>query len=161
MKPKLFLFLAVSLIGLLIRADAAPPRLPEDVFRALDRPSELTLYSTNPDSRAPHWWFSRWFHDYRIIGQVSVTDPAQRRLVAAVVRHAAQARVVGDSKCIFSPRHAVRLSSGSATYDFLLCFACSEMEVYSGHQLVTDRSIGGSPEVLNGILHAAHIRISP
>jgi hypothetical protein len=120
---------------------------------------EVTLYSTNPDSWAFHWWLSRWFHDYRIIGQVLVADPVQRRRVAAVVRHAAQT-YTGDTKCIFRPRHAVRLSSGSKTYDFLICFECSQMEVYSGEQFITKLSIGGSPEALNRILHAAHIRIA-
>jgi hypothetical protein len=160
MKPKLFLFLAALLIGFLTRADAAQPRLPADVFRALDTPTEITLYSTNPDSRVFHWSFSRWFHGYRIIGKVSVLDPIQRRQVAAVVRRAAQT-YIGDTKCVFSPRHAVRLSSGNKTYDFLICFQCLQMEVYSGDELVNKLSIGGSPDALNRILHAARIRIAP
>jgi len=160
MKPNLSLFLAVLFIGLLTRTEAARPRLPADVFRALDTPTEITLYSTHPDSQAVRWWFSRWFHGYRIIGQVSVADPVQRRQVATVVRHAART-YHGDTKCVFSPRHAVRLSSGPKTYDFLICFECSQMEVYSGDQLIGQLSIGGSPEALNRILHAAHIRIAP
>jgi len=160
MKPKIFLFLAALLAGLLTRADAARPRLPADVFRALDRPTEISLYSTNPDPEAFHWWFSHWFHDYRIIGRVSVVDPVERRQVAAVVRHAAQT-YLGETKCMFSPRHGVRLSSGPKTYDFLICFECLQMQVYSGDQVIAALSIGGSPEALNRILHAAHIRIAP
>jgi hypothetical protein len=159
MKLKLALFLAVLLIGFLTHAEATRPRLPAEVFRALDTPTEITLYSTDPDSRAFHWWFSRWFYGYRIIGQVAVADLVQRRQVATVVRHAAQT-YTGDTKCIFSPRHAVRLFSGSKTYDFLICFECSQMEVYSGDQFVAKLSIDGSPEALNRILGAAHIRIA-
>jgi hypothetical protein len=91
---------------------------------------------------------------------VLVADPVQRRQVAALVRHAAQTGTF-DTKCIFSPRHAVRLSSGSTTYDFLICFQCSQMEVYSGDQGVAILSVGGSPDALNRILRAAHIRIAP
>jgi hypothetical protein len=160
MKHHLSLFLAVLFIGLLSRSEAARPRLPAEVFRALASPTEVTLYSINPDPRVFHWWFSRWFNDFRIIGQVRVADPVQRRQVAAVVRHAAQT-YNGDTKCIFSPRHAVRLSSASKTYDFLICFECSQMAVYSGDQFAATLSIGGSPDALNRILRAAHVRIAP
>jgi len=125
----------------------------------LDSPTEVTLYSTNPDSRAFHWWFSRWFHDYRIIGRIRVIDPVQQRQVTATVRRAAQT-YVGDTKCGFSPRHGVRLSSGSTTFDFLICFECSRMIVYSGDQHIVGLSIGGSPDALNRILRAARIRIA-
>ena len=160
MKARRLQLLAVLLFALLSHAEAARPRLPADVYRALDSPSEIALYSTNPDSQAFHWWFSRWFHGYRIIGQISVTDPIQRRQVATVVRQAART-YIADTKCVFSPRHAVRLSSGAHTYDFLICFECLQMEVYSDDQRVADLSIGGSPDVLNRILHSARISVAP
>ena len=163
MKPKLFCLLAVLVVALCPYAEAARARLPAEVFRALDSPSEVTLYATNPDSRAFHWWFDRRFHGYRILGKVSVADPVQRREVAEVVSQAARSYGGdgGDNKCMFSPRHAVRLVSGAKTYDFLICFQCLQMEVYAGDQLVSSLSSGGSPEVLNRILRAAHVRIAP
>ena len=160
MKLKLFCLLAVLVVALCPHAEAARARLPAEVFRALDSPSEVTLYATNPDSRAFHWWFSRRFHGYRILGKVSVADPVQRREVAEVVSQAART-YRGDTKCMFSPRHAVRLASGAKTYDFLICFQCLQMEVYAGDQLVASLSSGGSPEVLNRIFRAGGIRVAP
>jgi hypothetical protein len=152
--------LALLLSGLITRSEAARPVLPAEVSRALDHPTAVTVYAVNPDWRAFHWWFSRWFHSYRIIGQVVVADPMLQRQVALTVKQAA-GTCGGEFKCIYSPRHAVRLTSGSKTYDFLICFGCAGMEVYSGDKTIASLNNGGSPDALNRILHAARIRVAP
>jgi hypothetical protein len=154
------LLLATLTVASLSRVEGSVPRLPAEVDQALASPTAVTLYSTNPDSRAFHRWFTRWFHGHRILGQVSIVDPAQQRQVTSVVRRTAQTYLF-DTKCIFSPRHAVRLSSGPKTYDFLICFECSQMEVYSNDRLITQLSASGSPDLFNRILHAAHVRVAP
>jgi hypothetical protein len=67
MKTKLLIFPAALFLIFLLRADAAQSQLP-----ALDTPSDMTLFSTNPNPRAFRWWFSRRFYDDRIVGQVRV-----------------------------------------------------------------------------------------
>jgi hypothetical protein len=152
------LILTLLLLGFAARASAARPRLPEKVFRALDSPSEIILFSLHPDPHAAHW-FTHTFHDYRILGQVPIISAIQRRQVAGLVKHAAQT-YVGDTKCIFSPRHGVHLRSGSETYDFVICFECLQMEIYSGDQRLAFLSVAGSPDTLNYILRSAHVRIA-
>ncbi len=118
---------------------------------------EVTVFSINPNPRAFRWWFSRWYHGYRIIGKVSVKDPVLRREAAAAVRESAL-EYRGSSKCVIMPRHGVRVNSEHGSFDFVICYECTKMIIYDGDDVVATLDSGGSSDVLDGILRAARIR---
>ena len=158
MKAKILPFLCILFLGLPVSAIDAPPRLPVQVLRALETPSEATLYSLHPDPRAPYWFASR-FRGYRVLGRLPLKNEIHRLQVARAVAQAAQT-YQGNFKCVFSPRHGLRVQSRGKTYDFLICYECSQMEVYAEEREIAELSIGGSPDLMNSMLRAAHVRIA-
>jgi hypothetical protein len=134
-------------------------RIPQDILRAMDAPSTMMLLSIHPDSNAAHWYNTK-FQGYRVLGQVPITNPVQRRQITDTVKRVIQDYESGSYKCVFSPRHGIRITRGLQTYDFLICFECQAIKVYSGEREVLDRDIKGEPGVLSTFLRAARIRIA-
>lgn len=158
MATRLLLILSLGALAFQSTCLAAGNRLPYEVSEALAKPTQTTVFSLHPEYRAAHWW-NRQFHGYRIFGQVLVSDPKEARRVAADVKRTALT-YSGDTKCIIQPRHGVRVVSGPRTYDFLICFECLKMEIFSGDRYVKSLSVDGSPHVMNRILQAARIHIA-
>lgn len=143
-----------------VSAHAGPRRqLTPELIHFMEESSAVTLYSIHPDRSAAHW-FNHKFHYYRILGQIPVTASGDRQRIVATIREGIRDSRSGDSKCVFSPRHAVRFSSPLHTYDFLICYQCGEFDVLSGNQSVLSGNIGGSSIVFDRLLRAARIRIA-
>jgi len=66
----------------------------------------------------------------------------------------------GNYVMCFNPRHAIRARSGSIDYDFLLCYECERVELYSGNELLSTLGIGGYSNYFDGLLKAANIPIA-
>src|SRR4051812_43619303 len=52
----------------------------------------------------------------------------------------------------FDPRHALRVTANSHTYDLLLCYECQQLDVYEDDKRLLHLGATGSPEVLNALL---------
>jgi hypothetical protein len=130
--------------------------LPPEVALALNAPNKAILYSLEPGEEAAPTQST--LHGFKVIGQLNL-DRDLAKAVAAQFK-AAIASQDGPSAGCFDPRHALTVTSGGTTYDFLLCYACGELEVFSGKRMIADFPARGTGEVLNAILSANKVPLS-
>jgi hypothetical protein len=114
----------------------------------------MVLFSIDPQL-ADVGTDSNLFHGHRILGQTLVTASADRATVNSAVRQSVAAWLGHHYNC-FEPRHGIRVTDGTTTYDFLACFECQSMLLFSGEQRITTTGIRGSPDALNSVLRAAN-----
>src|SRR5205823_5455268 len=107
--------------------------------------SAITVLSLDPDSTHAHW-FNTKFNGFRVLGQTTITDSDGRRQVAAAVKHAVR-DFNGELAACFNPRHGLRLADNAATYDFVICYECNQLRIYSANQFFPGLGITGSPAV--------------
>jgi hypothetical protein len=139
-----------------VKQDPGRNELPADVARVLHSPDKAILYSLEPwENAAPT---ESTLHGFKIIGQMDL-DHGLAKTVAARFKEAITSRKDPGAGC-FDPRHALSVTSGGETYDFLLCHACGQLEIFSADRLVADLSAGGTAEKLNAILSANHLPLS-
>lgn len=136
-----------------------PPKLPEEVLKALDSPSSITLYSIQPwgGPDLPEWNF----HGHHQNGHVDL-KPKQAKQAIAALNDALSKGVVGlESLCLINPRHALRVISGGNTYDILICYECGQLELYKNDQpLPFSGSIGSKPDALNRLLQQSAVPLA-
>jgi len=134
-------------------AGALHNNLPPDAAEALRAPEKVVLYSLEPV--APPGEKTNNFNGYKILGHVDlVQDQAVKAIVELKSVVSAWDGVVAEC---FEPRHALRVTAGNHTYDFLLCYECHQLEVYRDGKSIASLGATGSPKVLNGLLSAANI----
>jgi hypothetical protein len=62
----------------------------------------------------------------------------------------------------FNPRHGIRVTHDDQTIDFVICFECSQIQVWRDDQFLTTFIVGHSPEgVFNQALRDAGLTLSP
>lgn len=101
------------------------------------------------------------FHEYPILGSVRVSDAdelASIRQAVADLERDGEAWSGGVSAC-FSPRHCLRVSTSSGTTELLICYECTQVEIYSDGQRVGDiyfarhgTAHAATPDRLNAVL---------
>jgi hypothetical protein len=132
-------------------------KLPTAVLQCLQEPQEMTLYSLDP---VDGWEFTSGgaerFHNFKVLGQIEVKSPDDRHLVARTIERATS-NWNGVRYMCFNPRHGLRITNESGTYDLLICFECQGIEILSGTTQLGDTSLTGSQAPLDGLLRAAHI----
>jgi TPR repeat protein len=137
----------------------APPTLPEEVLKALNSHSSITLYSLQPwgGPDLPEWDF----HGHHQNGHVELKPPQAKQAIAAV-NDAISKGVAGlESLCLINPRHALRIISSGNTYDILICYECGQLEIYrNGQPLPFSGSIGSKPDALNRLLRQERIPLA-
>ena len=73
---------------------------------------------------------------------------ARKNLVAAFEKGVADNKGIA-AKC-FNPRHGIRVTQDGKTADFVICFECSQFDVYSGPEGKVEKGkhllVGKSPE---------------
>src|SRR5262245_37352099 len=119
----------------------------------LENPDQLTLYSIDgrwPEGGGPDHdcgpgaleleragpgygppggvTITEHFRGYPVLGKVEVTDPQERKRIAATLK-ASLGSEDKMSKC-FCPRHAVRFTQKGHTFEYLICFQCSDFSEY-------------------------------
>src|ERR1700753_2252877 len=106
---------------------ATPKYLPPDLKHFLESADEFTLYSLNqgPEEHPGTNTF-RW---YKILGQIEIGKNAERtNLVTALSDGIAEGAIPADC---FDPRHGIRAVKNGIAVDFLICFECHPIYVYS------------------------------
>jgi hypothetical protein len=130
--------------------------LPPAVLQCLQSPQQMTLYSLQPDlalkPRGPGV-----FRGYTILGETTISSPdAQHRIVETLQKAMAAWTDNSVSGC-FNPRHGIRVSNDSGTYELVICFECQHVDAYSTWRQVGSTGLVGSPAPLDDILRAAKI----
>ncbi|WP_020475660.1 hypothetical protein [Zavarzinella formosa] len=109
-----------------IRLASRPKRLiPEAARKVLEGAETMIVHSLDPSSPAGD--IPGNFHDWRVLGSVSVECAATRARIAAEMIAANQASD-GGPKC-FNATHGIRVASQGQEVDLLACFWCSWLEV--------------------------------
>ena|ERR1700734_181303 len=156
MKSVFSVLLLLVAISFPIRA-FADNKLPSEAADALHASSKVILYSLEPWSLATT--NDNTLHHYKILGQVTLDGKDAATAITVFESAISKKEHLGHATC-FDPRHALRVTVNSQTYDFLLCYACGYLYVYHGDKVIAMLDAGGSPTVLNSLLTAAKIPLS-
>jgi hypothetical protein len=138
--------------------------IPEAALHALENDPKLVLYSLDPlrvvllenGTTQPLPDDVPKFHGYRILGQTTLSSPDSRRVVIQTIRDAVR-HFDGEIHGCFEPRHGIRATDASGTHDFVICFKCRQIYVYSPYKRFKEVYIHGASQPLNDILTAAHV----
>lgn len=130
--------------------------LPPSAAKALSAPTEVVLYSLEPQDRADS--SEPQLHHFKILGQTEL-DP-ERTAAAINEFKAAISNWDGIMAMCFDPRQAIRIAANNHTYDFLLCYECHRLYVYQDDKLLRSLGAAGSPDILNGLLKSAGIPLA-
>jgi hypothetical protein len=137
---------------------AAPARaqnaLPAGALAILNQAKELELLSLDPGSEKEP--VKNGFHGYKVLGSTLIKEADRRKqLVQALT--AGMAQKANPARC-FSPRHGIRASHDGKTVTLVICFECSQLDVYEAPAGARRLLISTSPEpVLDRMLKDAGI----
>jgi hypothetical protein len=120
---------AAAAVALL--AFAAPGRaeqkLPAAARTALEKADAIEVLSLDPrggdDSKAA-------FHDYKVLARATVKEADARKAVVDAVNKGVAESDGSIAKC-FEPRHGLHVVYDGKTYDFVICYQCTQIEVYA------------------------------
>jgi hypothetical protein len=163
---------AVILVAIAGCAGDDGPPVPTQIIGALERGQQFELYSIlakrpssppgSQDKAAQS--IAAEFHTWPVLGKIPLADAERRtKLVAAF---APQMSVITPNMAMpacFSPRHGIRTVHEGRTYDFLICFECSQAVVYKDGKTaegITYRVSGRPEKTFDGILTDAKIVLS-
>ena len=105
----------------------APKYLSPDLRHFLESADEFTLYSLDPSPEEHPGTNTFYFH--KILGQIKIEKTAERtNLITALSDGIAGG--CGMADC-FNPRHGIRAVQNGVAVDFLICFQCGAIEVFS------------------------------
>jgi len=132
-------------------------KIPRDAARALEEAEQYELYSILPRQEPAE---SRpEFHYYPVLGKTSITDRAARERLTETLKTGSKS---GDPKACFEPRHGIRVRKGERVTDFVICFECNQVQIWTNDQRSGGFVIGSSPQpVFDEILKAASIPLAP
>jgi hypothetical protein len=85
------------------------------------------------------------FHRFKVLGRTMVTDPATRKRLYSALQSGARWNLPFPAMC-FNPRHGIRVTAGGRTVDLVICFECSQVQVWQGGSHLTTFIVGQSPE---------------
>src|SRR4051812_32067292 len=104
-------------------------KIPTDAARALEEAEQYELYSILPRQEPAE---SRpEFHYYPVLGKVSIGDRAARERLTAALKAGSNS---GDPKACFEPRHGIRVRTGERVIDFVICFECNQVQIWTNDQ---------------------------
>jgi hypothetical protein len=152
------LAVAAALLAAAPAARAADVKLPDDAKAALEKADQIELLSIDPSKGDDKP--NNAFHGYKVLGKTTVKKDDAKTLSAAVLKGVADSDGT-VAKC-FEPRHGVRVVVDDKAYDFVICFQCSQIEVFAG-----DKKLGVTPTAktaepaLDKLLKDAGVGLAP
>lgn len=131
---------------------------PREARQALRNATQATLYSLEPwEHSLPAGHALPELEGFSILEQTEL-NRKQTDTAATAIRDAVKGW--HDRAACFDPRHALRVSFGNHTFDFLLCYACHQLAIYRDGEHLTTLSAGGPSTVLDNLLTAADVPLS-
>ena len=102
-------------------------KLPDAARTALEKADQIDVLSLDPQGGETG---KDAFHEYKVLNKATVKDAtALKEIAAAVEKGVADGGPI--AKC-FEPRHGLHVVCKDKTYDFLICYQCSQIEVFAG-----------------------------
>lgn len=109
----------------------------------------MTLYSLDPDFRskglAPRPT-DELFQEHLVLGKLDIKSNADRQALLTAVSKGIAESDEKPMKC-FNPRHGIRITRGSKTVDYLICFECLKLDAYVNDDLAWQKRTTKSPAV--------------
>jgi hypothetical protein len=104
-------------------------KIPDAARAAIEKADKIQVMALDPrggdDSKDA-------FHDYKVLARATVTDDdARKDVVAAVEKGVAEGGPI--AKC-FEPRHGLRVVYKRKIYDFVICYQCSQIEIFAADE---------------------------
>jgi hypothetical protein len=120
---------AAFLAGLAFAAATAhaEEKLPDAARTALEKADAIDVLSLDPQGDDES---KDAFHDYKVLARATVTDDDARKAVVAAVLKGVAESDGAVAKC-FEPRHGLHVVYKGKTYDFLICYQCSQIQVFA------------------------------
>ncbi len=129
----------------------AEDKLPDAARTALEKTDQIEVLSLDPQGGETG---KDAFHEYKVLARATVKEADARKEIAAAVE-----KGVGEggpiAKC-FEPRHGLHVVYQDKTYDFLICYQCSQIQIFMGTaQAETVPTSGASKAALDKALKNA------
>ncbi len=123
-------------------------------------PDSMTLYSIAGGPESVGHKHKGTFRGHGYLGKVEISKPKQRRAIMEAFKGGMKAKNARMAKC-FDPRHAISVSKGDQTVDYVICFECGRVEIYWKGDSLPHQPVRTSPEPkFNRVLKAARVPIS-
>ena len=130
-------------------------------------PQVMTIYSLDANYRpsdeeavAKITAESEFFHDWPVIGKKSITESSERQsLWNSLYKGIEDAKGVAAS--CFWPRHGLRVERNAVQTDYVICFHCLQIEIYTGDKKEYAQTSDSVQPDFNQVLEAAGIPIAP
>ncbi len=125
-------------------------------------PDTLTLYSIDGGKERPASVDKdkEAFRGYPVIGKVDVTDAKAKKALMDALKEGMDASDGQIAGC-FRPRHAIRASTNGQTTDYVICFECTQLQVYTDDKPKTETITRKPKSVFNTQLKTAKIPLAP
>ena len=153
---------AMAVIVASARADQEPDNvIPVDFEAALEHAEEAYLVSIDRPKESRGFELPK-LDEYVVLGQTKLSIEDRGRL-AEELRLAVKDWEGAAAGC-FKPRHRLRLIHHGATYEFVVCFECSNAELYKNGKIVSMLYLGQArkhSQPFNDILKVAKIKLAP
>ncbi len=125
MKPG---FSRLALVVAALAASSCQQAFPDRAAKLLRSADTLLVFSLEPVAGPSD---PKGFHGWPVLGQIGVDKKDREEFVEAVIAGAASKDA--ERALCFDPRHGIRAVSKDGTVDLVICFECSQVEVfYSG-----------------------------
>jgi hypothetical protein len=139
---------------------AVHSRIPEEARAALEKPDRFELFSLEPARLEENEEGSfRW---RKVLGSTVIKDAAVRNKIVLSLKQAAEEGGAAFAGC-FIPRHGIRVTRDRKDFDFLVCFECRSVLLFSrdDDEDYDSFQITDLPQpVFDGVLRAAGIRLA-
>jgi hypothetical protein len=99
-----------------------------DLSIPIDSMTVYSLDGRNEWGRDPKPPPAKMFHEHPVLGKVDIASPKDRTAILAAIKKGIVKGGEG-AKCFF-PRHGVKFTQAGKTMEYVICFECSEFELY-------------------------------
>jgi hypothetical protein len=106
-----------------------PNVIPEAGKLALERADQFELLSLEPTVEQ-HDGENDSFHRWHVLGKVTIEQKKSRERILAALSAGVPEHQGPVASC-FIPRHGIRVVHAGKTYDFVICFECHAVAVYT------------------------------
>jgi hypothetical protein len=101
------------------------------------------------------------YHRTHVLGRAPIDDPAERKRLYNALQSGARWNLALPALC-FDPRHAIIATTAGRVTELLICFECSQVQVWQDGNLIKTFIIGDRPEsVFDDALRRAGLPLAP
>lgn len=126
-KTSLWLILILGIFAGSVEGHRNEPDLIRQVEGILEEAEMLEVLSVNPNSENQD--SEEYFHHHKIIGRTVVTDANIRKNLVNEFLKGMKGNIT-VARC-FAPGHGLIATAKGKAFEFLICFACSNVHVYA------------------------------